>query len=38
MPLFPAPTSGDPITMDHNPDRVNVEHDDANIVTRVWCG
>lgn len=29
---------GDPMTMDHNPDRVNVEHDDANIVTRVWCG
>lgn len=26
------------MTMDHNPDRINVEHDDAKTVTRVWCG
>ena len=26
------------MTMDHNPDRINVIHDDKNIVTKVWCG
>lgn len=26
------------MTMDHRPDRINVEHDGANNVTRVWCG
>ncbi len=30
--------AGDAMTMDHNPDRINVEQDDAGIVTRVWCG
>lgn len=28
---------GDMMTMDHNPERINVEHDD-NVVTRIWCG
>lgn len=26
------------MTMDHNPDRINVVHGDDGIVTRVWCG
>lgn len=26
------------MTMDHNPQRINVEHDDKMIATRVWCG
>lgn len=26
------------MTMDHNPERINVEHDDNKLVTRVWCG
>lgn len=26
------------MTMDHNPQRINVEHDDNGVVTRVWCG
>lgn len=26
------------MTMDHNPERINVVHDDGGIVTRVWCG
>lgn len=26
------------MTMDHNPQRINVEHDDSGTVTRVWCG
>ena len=26
------------MTMDHNPERINVIHDDKKIVTRVWCG
>lgn len=26
------------MTMDHNPERVNVVHGDDGIVTRVWCG
>ncbi len=29
---------GSMMTMDHNPQRINVEHDDNGIVTRVWCG
>ena len=28
---------GDPVTMDHNPERINVEHVDGKV-TRVWCG
>ena len=28
---------GDMMTMDHNPDRINVEHDNG-AVTRVFCG
>lgn len=31
-------TPGMPMTMDYRFDRINIEHDDANIVTRVWCG
>lgn len=26
------------MTMDHSPDRINVEHDGNMTVTRVWCG
>lgn len=26
------------MTMDHNPDRINVVHDEDMTVTRVWCG
>lgn len=26
------------MTMDHNPERLNVVHDDDGKVTRVWCG
>lgn len=26
------------MTMDHNPDRINVVHDADMTVTRVWCG
>ncbi len=26
------------MTMDHNPDRINVVHDKDMIVTKVWCG
>ncbi len=30
-------TPGSMMTMDHRPDRINVEHDDGRV-TRVWCG
>jgi hypothetical protein len=26
------------MTMDHNPERINVVHDNDGVVTRVWCG
>jgi len=26
------------MTMDHNPERINVVHGDDGVVTRVWCG
>jgi hypothetical protein len=26
------------MTMDHNPERINIVHDDDGVVTRVWCG
>jgi len=29
---------GSMMTMDHNPQRINVEHDKGMNVTRVWCG
>lgn len=29
---------GSIMTMDHRPDRLNVETDDAGIITRIWCG
>lgn len=29
---------GMPMTMDYRAERINIEHDDANLVTRVWCG
>jgi hypothetical protein len=28
---------GDMMTMDHNPQRINVEHENGKV-TRVWCG
>jgi hypothetical protein len=28
---------GDAVTMDMNPERINVEHDNGKV-TRVWCG
>lgn len=30
-------TPGSAMTMDHNPDRINVEHENGTV-TRVWCG
>ena len=29
---------GQVITLDHNPDRVNFETDNAGVIKRVWCG
>jgi hypothetical protein len=29
---------GSAVTMDHRPDRLNVETDDAGIITRIYCG
>jgi len=29
---------GQAITMDFSPSRLNIEHDDAGKITRVWCG
>jgi len=29
---------GTPITEDHRPERVNIDINDAGIITRVWCG
>ena len=26
------------MTMDHSPQRINIEHDKDMVVTRVWCG
>ncbi|MGX0974607.1 hypothetical protein ACSSVY_000303 [Roseovarius sp. MBR-51] len=26
------------MTMDHRPDRLNVEHDADGVITRIWCG
>jgi len=31
-------TPGSMMTMDHSPQRINVEHDKDMKVTRVWCG
>jgi len=25
-------------TMDHNPQRINIDIDENNVITRVWCG
>jgi len=39
---FPAPVRlirpGMVVTMDYNPDRLNIEIDDRNRISRVWCG
>jgi hypothetical protein len=39
---FPAPmrayTTGDALTMDFNPARLNVESDPGGTIVRVWCG
>jgi hypothetical protein len=29
---------GSAMTMDHRPDRLNVELDEAGQITRIWCG
>ena len=29
---------GSVMTMDHRPDRLNVELDEAGRITRIWCG
>lgn len=29
---------GSMMTMDHRPDRLNVEHDVGGVITRIWCG
>lgn len=29
---------GSMMTMDHRPDRLNVDLDDAGRITRIWCG
>ena len=29
---------GQPMTMDHNPDRLNVLSDNKDVIMRVWCG
>ncbi|SLN45689.1 Peptidase inhibitor I78 family protein [Roseovarius litorisediminis] len=29
---------GSAMTMDHNPKRLNVSVDDANRISRLWCG
>ena len=29
---------GSMVTMDHRPDRLNIEHDAGGVITRVWCG
>lgn len=26
------------MTMDHRPDRLNIEHDADGVITRIWCG
>ena len=26
------------VTMDHRPDRLNVDVDDKGVITRIWCG
>lgn len=26
------------VTMDHRPDRLNVEHDEDLVITRIYCG
>ncbi|WP_417726652.1 I78 family peptidase inhibitor [Roseovarius sp.] len=26
------------MTMDHRPDRLNIEHDANGVITRIWCG
>lgn len=39
---FPAPMRvikpGMAITMDYNPERLNIDVDAKGIITRVWCG
>jgi len=29
---------GQPMTMDHNPDRLNIQSDSNGVISRVWCG
>ena len=40
--IFPAPMRiikpGMAITMDYNPDRLNIDIDKHNKISRVWCG
>jgi len=29
---------GTAVTMDHRPDRLNVDLDENDVITRIWCG
>lgn len=29
---------GQPVTMDHRPDRVNLDLDGDGVIVRIWCG
>lgn len=39
---LPAPTRiigpGSRVTMDHRPERLNIQHDSARIIQRIYCG
>lgn len=29
---------GDPVTRDYRQDRLNIDLDEADVITRIWCG
>lgn len=29
---------GQPVTMDHRPDRINLDLDGDGVIVRIWCG
>lgn len=31
-------TFGQPMTMDHNPGRLNIQSDQTGLIARIWCG